>query len=52
LIALLIFLALVELLMACRMWFRLLALQGQHRRHGVRLLTVENKVKSLRKART
>ncbi|MBK3640460.1 hypothetical protein [Streptomyces sp. MBT33] len=50
-IALLIVLALVELVMACRMWWRLIALQQQHRRHGVRLVTVENKVKSLRKAR-
>lgn len=52
LLALFIVLALVELVMACRMWFTLLALQQQHRRHGVRLLTVEDKVKSLRKART
>ncbi|WP_019059806.1 hypothetical protein [Streptomyces prunicolor] len=51
-LALFIVLALVELVMACRMWFTLLALQQQHRRHGVRLLTVEDKVKSLRKART
>ncbi|MFJ9629008.1 hypothetical protein ACIRU8_15035 [Streptomyces sp. NPDC101175] len=50
-IALLIVLALIELVMACRMWFRLLALRSQHRRLGVRLLAVENKVKSLRKAR-
>ncbi|MFJ8489446.1 hypothetical protein ACIRBZ_13925 [Streptomyces sp. NPDC094038] len=51
-IAFVIVLALVELLMACRMWFALLAIQQQHRKHGVRLLTVESKVKSLRKART
>ena len=51
-IAFLILLALIELVMACRMWFALVALQHQHRKHSVRLLTVEEKVKSLRKART